>query len=107
MIRTARELYSSLGAVSYVERCDRELKAGGLRTGNGETETPRSDFTTLTPQERAVATLVASGRTNKEVAGELFLSVKTVQYHLTRVYSKFGIRSRSELAAKFRQQDRG
>lgn len=107
VIRTARELYASLGAVSYVERCDRELKAGGLRTGDGETETPRSDFTTLTPQERAVATLVASGRTNKEVAGELFLSVKTVQYHLTRVYSKFGIRSRSELAAKFRQQDRG
>lgn len=105
VIRTARELYSSLGAVSYVERCDRELKAGGLRTGDSETDSLRSDFTTLTPQERAVATLVASGRTNKEVAGELFLSVKTVQYHLTRVYSKFGIRSRSELAAKFRQQN--
>ena len=107
VVRTARELYSSLGAVSYVERCDRELKAGGLRTGDSGTDSPRSDFSTLTPQERAVATLVASGRTNKEVAGELFLSVKTVQYHLTRVYSKFGIRSRSELAAKFRQQDRG
>ncbi|MEU5841512.1 LuxR C-terminal-related transcriptional regulator [Rhodococcus sp. NPDC047139] len=106
VIRTARELYSSLGAVTYVERCDRELKAGGLRTGE-ETEVPRADLSTLTPQERAVANLVASGRTNKEVAGELFLSVKTVQYHLTRVYSKFGIRSRSELAAKFRQQDRG
>ncbi len=106
VIRTARELYSSLGATSYVERCDRELKAGGLRAGDDDTGNDRT-ASTLTPQERAVATLVAAGHTNKEVAGELFLSVKTVQYHLTRVYSKFGIRSRSELAAKFRQQNRG
>ncbi|MEE2032786.1 helix-turn-helix transcriptional regulator [Rhodococcus chondri] len=105
VIRAARELYSTLGATSYVQRCDRELKAGGLKTGNGAPTTRNVDVGSLTPQERAVATLVASGHTNKEVAGELFLSVKTVQYHLTRVYSKFGIRSRSELAAQFRQEE--
>lgn len=61
---------------------------------------PAGEVIRLTPQELAVATLVANGRTNREVAGELFLSVKTVQYHLTRIYSKLGIRSRGELAAR-------
>ncbi|MFC7448354.1 helix-turn-helix transcriptional regulator [Rhodococcus daqingensis] len=100
VMRSARELYATLGATTYVERCDRELKAGGLhikRTGPN-----RAD---LTPQEQAVADLVAAGRSNKDVAGELFLSVKTVQYHLTRIYAKLGIRSRSELAAHFREQE--
>ncbi|TCN42241.1 AAA ATPase-like protein [Rhodococcus sp. SMB37] len=105
VIRTARELYAVLGAGSIVARCDRELKAGGLKSGDAVTTRNHTDVSTLTPQERAVATLVAAGHTNKEVAGELFLSVKTVQYHLTRVYAKFGIRSRSELAARFRQEE--
>lgn len=105
VIRTAREVYTTLGATSYVERCDRELKAGGLRSGKENSGHDRTDITSLTPQERAVAALVAAGHTNKEVAGELFLSVKTVQYHLTRVYSKFGIRSRSELAGRFREDE--
>jgi DNA-binding NarL/FixJ family response regulator len=47
-----------------------------------------------------VTRLVARGLSNKEVAAELFLSSKTVQYHLTRVYAKLGIRSRAELAAR-------
>lgn len=100
VMQAAREGYSALGAASYVQRCDRELKAGGLNV-------KRSRFTLeeLTPQERAVTELVAGGASNKEAAGELFLSVKTVQYHLTRVYAKLGIRSRSELAAQFRDQD--
>ncbi len=51
----------------------------------------------LTPQEDAVAQLVARGSSNREVAAELFVSTKTVQYHLTRIYAKLGIRSRSEL----------
>lgn len=50
----------------------------------------------------AVARLVASGATNGQTAAELYISAKTVQYHLTHVYSKLGIRSRSELAARFR-----
>jgi DNA-binding CsgD family transcriptional regulator len=55
----------------------------------------------LTEQERIVATRVASGLSNKDVAASMLLSVKTVQFHLTRVYAKLGVRSRSELAARF------
>lgn len=94
VIGTARELYLSLGAHTYVARCERELKAGGLhiqRAGRGHAE--------LTPQEEAVASLVAQGLSNREVAAELYVSPKTVQYHLTRIYAKLGVRSRSELTA--------
>ena len=94
VISTARELYLSLGAHTYVARCDRELKAGGLHQARGT-----RDDVNLTPQEDAVTALVARGLSNREVAAELFVSPKTVQYHLTRVYAKLGVRSRSELAA--------
>lgn len=95
VITTAREAYVALGAATYVARCDRELAAGGVNAVRGH-----RDLDDLTPQEEAVATLVAQGRSNKEVAAELFLSVKTVQYHLTRIYAKVGVRSRAELAAR-------
>ena len=94
VLSAAREIYLALGATTYVTRCDRELKAGGLhavRTAGGLGE--------LTPQEQAVSQLVARGLSNREVAAELFVSTKTVQYHLTRIYTKLGVRSRSELAA--------
>jgi DNA-binding CsgD family transcriptional regulator len=52
----------------------------------------------LTPAERRVAVLVAAGQTNREVAAALFLSERTVESHLTRVYTKLGVRSRTELA---------
>lgn len=90
---TARDIYEQLGARAYVERCDRERRAGGVdvaRTGGNST---------LTPQEQAVATLVAAGRTNAQAAEEMFLSIKTIQYHLTRIYSKLGVSGRTELAA--------
>jgi DNA-binding CsgD family transcriptional regulator len=94
VISTARELYLSLGAHTYVARCDRELKAGGLHQIRGS-----RDGVELTPQEEAVTALVAQGLSNREVAAELFVSPKTVQYHLTRIYAKLGVRTRSELAA--------
>jgi DNA-binding NarL/FixJ family response regulator len=53
----------------------------------------------LTPQERRTALLAAAGRSNKQVAEELFLSVRTIENHLQRVYEKLGIRSRTDLAA--------
>lgn len=98
VLKNARDAYATLGARTYVERCDRELQAGGLHTGR-----LAPGMAQLTPQERAVARLVAAGVTNQQAALELFISVKTVQYHLTHVYSKLGIRSRSELAAQFRE----
>ena len=94
VIGVARELFGSLGATTYVTRCDRELKAGGLHQVRGS-----RDETGLTPQEEAVSSLVSQGLSNREVAAELYVSPKTVQYHLTRIYAKLGIRSRSELAA--------
>ena len=53
----------------------------------------------LTPEEEAVTSLVVQGLSNHEVAAELYVSPKTVQYHLTRIYAKLGVRSRAELAA--------
>lgn len=94
VMETARELYLSLGAHTYVSRCDRELKAGGLHQARGS----RNDVA-LTPQEQAVTTLVTQGLSNREVAAELYVSPKTVQYHLTRIYAKLGVRTRTELAA--------
>lgn len=108
VLRVARDLYDSLGAVTYVDRCDRELKATGLDAGNVPDPSDAvlaavaRPQTQLTAQEQAVAELVAAGTTNKEAARSLFIAEKTVQYHLTRIYGKLGIRSRSELAARFR-----
>ncbi|OYO03532.1 helix-turn-helix transcriptional regulator [Enemella evansiae] len=88
----ARRGYAAMGATGYVERCDRELKAG---TRSRDIDS----LTELTPQEQAVVELVVQGMTNREVAASLFISVKTVQYHLTRVYARLGVRSRAELTA--------
>jgi DNA-binding CsgD family transcriptional regulator len=93
-LSTARDLFAALGAHTYVTRCDRELKAGGVRAQRAGRTGDQ-----LTPQEQAVATLVARGLPNREVAAELYITTKTVQYHLTRIYTKLGIRSRTELAA--------
>jgi len=89
----AREQFEALGSVVHVQRCDRELRAG-TREEHDERDGPE-----LTPQETAVTDLVARGLTNREVAAELHVTIKTVQYHLTRIYTKLGVRSRSELAA--------
>ncbi|MBC3192432.1 helix-turn-helix transcriptional regulator [Pseudonocardia sp. C8] len=96
VLSAAREMFAGLGATVYVRRCDRELKAGGVHAGARGDRAVRE----LTPQERAVADLVVRGRTNREIAAELQVSVKTVQYHLTRTYAKVGVRSRAELAGR-------
>lgn len=94
-ITTARDIFAALGAHTYVIRCEREHKAGGVHVQRSERAVGE-----LTPQEEAVAQLVSRGMSNREVAAELFVSTKTVQYHLTRIYAKLGIRSRAELAAR-------
>lgn len=105
----ARDLFSVLGAVAYADRCSRELRASGVSTEEHWREsTPALTaagspnlLDELTDQERAVARLVAAGLSNKAAAAELYVSVKTVQYHLTRIYRKLHISSRSELAALY------
>jgi len=93
LLTTARSAFAALDAHVYVARCDRELK-----TGRPAPRGTASDV--LTDQERTVAGLVATGKSNREVANEMMLSVKTVQFHLTRIYTKLGVRSRAELAAR-------
>jgi DNA-binding CsgD family transcriptional regulator len=58
-----------------------------------------SDHTELSPAERRVATFAASGATNREIADRLFLSVRTIECHLSHAYAKLGVRSKAELAA--------
>jgi DNA-binding CsgD family transcriptional regulator len=86
----AQAVFDQLGARLWSAMAAAELsRLGGRAPGTGS----------LTPTERHVAQLVAQGHTNTEVAALLFLSAKTVATHLTHVYAKLGVRSRSELAA--------
>jgi len=85
----AAKIFETLGAPIWLEKARSALSRVGGRAGAA------SD---LTATERQVADLVAAGRKNKEVADELFISVKTVEANLHRVYQKLGVRSRTELA---------
>ncbi|MGR6920488.1 AAA family ATPase [[Actinomadura] parvosata] len=89
----ARAIFDRLGARPLAERCAQELEACGL-------EPPATVRLGLTPQELSTATLVAGGLTNRQIARELLISVKTVEYHLGKIYTKLGIGSRVALAAK-------
>ncbi|QLY28397.1 AAA family ATPase [Nocardia huaxiensis] len=94
-LRTALTVFEQLGAEPWIRRCTTELHA------TGETVRPRANPATdrLTPQQRQVALSLAAGRTTRETAAALFLSPKTVEYHLRHVYMTLGISSRAELAA--------
>jgi DNA-binding CsgD family transcriptional regulator len=93
-LERAREIFARLGAVGYEERARSELARVGGRAmaAGGE----------LTETERRIADLVAQGRSNKEVAAALSLSPKTVEWNLSKVYAKLGVRSRAELAGRHR-----
>ena len=85
----ALELFDGLGAPRWAEKAVEELaRIPGRPPGHGE----------LTETERQVAALAAQGRSNKEIAGTLFISVRTVEANLSKVYTKLGVRSRAELA---------
>ncbi len=89
----ARAIFERLGARPLAERCGKELEACGM-------EPPATARLGLTPQELSTATLVAGGLTNRQIARELLISVKTVEYHIGKIYTKLGISSRVALAAK-------
>jgi DNA-binding CsgD family transcriptional regulator len=93
-LRTAVQEFDFLGAEPWSKMARAELAA------TGETARARGPSTRdqLTPQELQIALLLAAGRTTREAAGSLFLSPKTVEYHLRSVYRKLGIASRDELA---------
>jgi DNA-binding CsgD family transcriptional regulator len=82
--------FERLGAATWIEKARNELGSiGGRKRETG-----------LTAAERRVADLVAKGRTNREVAAALFLGERTVASHLTHIYAKLGVRSRTELARR-------
>jgi len=93
-LTAARERFSALQAHPFIERCDVELAGSGL------TPSKRSDLdpARLTRQELAVATRVSTGMSNREIATDMTISVKTVQFHVSNIYSKVGVRSRLQLA---------
>jgi DNA-binding NarL/FixJ family response regulator len=89
-IEAALAGFEELGAATWVDKARAELgRIGGRRREDG-----------LTSAESRVAALVAEGRTNKEVAATLFLAERTVASHLTHIYAKLGVRSRTELARR-------
>lgn len=90
ILSRAAEVFARMGATAMVERCAAERRIGGV----GGHHRGRHG---LTPQEEQIALRVVEGATNGEVARELTLSTKTVEYHLTRVYRKLEVRSRQEL----------
>jgi DNA-binding CsgD family transcriptional regulator len=95
-LHDALAFFEGAGAEPWAEQAQAELRAAGDVT---EPSTDRS-LRALTPQELQVALVVAKGATNKEAAASLFLSPKTVEFHLGNAYRKLGLRSRAELVRR-------
>jgi DNA-binding NarL/FixJ family response regulator len=92
-LRTAADLFHQVGAPPWEERAEAELRA----TGETARRRDPSTLDQLTPQELQIAGLVASGMTNRQIAAQLYLSPRTIDYHLRKVFSKLGLSSRTEL----------
>jgi DNA-binding NarL/FixJ family response regulator len=92
-LRIAHEMFVGMGADGFAERARRELRA------TGETARKRSVETSsqLTPQETQVSRLARDGLSNPEIGARLFISPRTVEYHLHKVFTKLGISSRAQL----------
>ncbi|MFC5139300.1 LuxR C-terminal-related transcriptional regulator [Actinomycetospora rhizophila] len=97
--RDAHAVFVALGAGPWADRAEAELAAAGV--SSPRRAPAAAAWAALTPQEFQVARVVAEGRSNDEAAAALFVSRKTVENHLTRVYRKLGLRSRSELVRRF------
>jgi len=93
-LRSALDTFEGLGAALWAERARGELRATGATARKRDVTT----IDDLTPQELRIAELVAAGATNRDVATQLFVSTKTIEYHLRKVFQKCGVGSRFELA---------
>jgi DNA-binding CsgD family transcriptional regulator len=92
-LHAAYDLFTAIGAEAFAERTRGELIATGEKVRAREVKTHHQ----LTPQEEHIVRLARDGRTNPEIAAELFLSTRTVEWHLRKVFAKLGITSRREL----------
>ena len=93
LLRSANESFSHMGAEAFAERARRELLATGETARRRTVDTRHS----LTPQELQVARLARDGHTNPEIGAQLFISPRTVEYHLGKVFVKLGVRKRRHL----------
>jgi len=99
-LRAAFDAFTRMDAGVWVSRAKQELRAAGERV----VPTAEGLVAQLTPQELQIAMSVAGGLSNRETARKLFLSEKTVEFHLSRIYRKIGVRSRTELARQILTQ---
>jgi len=95
-LQKAAGTFERLGAVGWAKRAHHELRATGQRLRRRES----FEDDLLTPREAQIADQVGQGKSNREVAAALYLTPKTVEFHLTRIYRKLGVHSRSELVRK-------
>ena len=94
-LERALEIFDALGARPWSESARKELAASGARL-----RTAHDSRDELTPQEIQISEMVVAGASNKEIAGTMYLSPKTVETHLSRIYRKLDVRSRQQLAVK-------
>ena len=92
-LRLAHDLFARAGAEPFLQRVEADLAPHGITVGRRGSRSPLE----LTDRERDVAVLVAKGMTNREVAAELYVSPKAVDYHLGHIFGKLGITSRRDL----------
>ena len=101
-LRQAYDVFATMGASGFADRARRELLATGEKVRKRRDDT-RDE---LTPQEEQIARLARDGRTNPEIGAELYISHRTVEWHLRQVYSKLGISSRKGLRGALRSRYR-
>jgi len=101
-LRTAHDMFLAIGMEAFGERTRRELLATGERVRKRSVETQDG----LTPQETQIARLASDGHTNPEIGAQLFLSRRTVEWHLRKVFDKLDVRSRRELPEALRRATR-
>jgi DNA-binding NarL/FixJ family response regulator len=99
-LRTAYELCTRIGLEAFARRAERELQAAGGRVRKRVVETQED----LSAQEAQIARLARDGFSNPEIAARLFISPRTVEYHLHKVFSKPKISSRNELGRALQQE---
>jgi DNA-binding CsgD family transcriptional regulator len=92
-LRTAHDMFTTIGMDAFAERSRREL----LATGETVRKRTVEALDELTPQEAQIARLASEGRTSPEIGAQLFLSPRTVEWHLRKVFAKLGVSSRREL----------
>jgi DNA-binding NarL/FixJ family response regulator len=100
-LHTAHGMLSAMGAAAFAERARRELAATGETARKRSVET----VSALSAQEAHIARLAIEGKTNPEIGAQLYLSPRTVEWHLRKIFTKLGISSRRELGQALRRSE--